>query len=273
MRVLIRTSIWALRASRLAALAVPLVVIPVLMHHNGSLESDAFFLIEMIAALIALLAVVCGLVALIRLWQTGDRGWGKALGGIVVAALCLSPFAYGLYLLETHPDAVDVSTDPAKPLPLVSAPRHALINAATREQIALAYPNAQPRTYPLSSQQLFEIVDRMVEDRGWDVRLRRVPPTLDNEGVINAIVTTLLGWRDEVAIRVEGTEGGSTVNMRSVRLSPARNDLGSNGERIEEFLLALDSEVTTLLRDNPRVAPSEDDAQAQGDAAAPEAAQ
>jgi hypothetical protein len=38
--------------------------------------------------------------------------------------------------------------------------------------------------------------------------------------------------------------------MRSASLT-AIHDLGSNGQRIEEFLTALDNAVTLLMRDNP----------------------
>ena len=65
---------------------------------------------------------------------------------------------------------------------------------------------------------------------------------------------TLLGWREEAAIRVRGVPQGSVVSMRSAALHPG-HDLGENGRRIEEFLAALDQQVTLLLRDAPVTAP------------------
>jgi hypothetical protein len=40
--------------------------------------------------------------------------------------------------------------------------------------------------------------------------------------------------------------------MRSASIN-APHDFGSNGTRIERFMVNLDNEVTTLLRDNPNV--------------------
>ncbi|MCY1559598.1 hypothetical protein D9M68_966500 [compost metagenome] len=80
---------------------------------------------------------------------------------------------------------------------------------------------------------------------------------------------TLPGWREEVVIRVTGTDETSVVDMRSASLN-ALHDFGSNGQRIEAFLAALDDAVTTLLRDNPNAnAPLE----ASPEAEAPEAGQ
>jgi len=49
------------------------------------------------------------------------------------------------------------------------------------------------------------------------------------------------------------TPGGASVDMRSASIN-APHDFGSNGSRIEDFMIALDNEVTTLLRDNPNPA-------------------
>ena len=53
-----------------------------------------------------------------------------------------------------------------------------------------------------------------------------------------------------------GTPSGSTVDMRSVPLS-GFHDLGENGRRVEEFLLALDQQITLMLRAAPQ-APAAD---------------
>ena len=90
----------------------------------------------------------------------------------------------------------------------------------------------------------------MVEERGWDVRMLREPDGVGGAGQINAQVVTIPGWREEMVLRVTGTPDSASVDMRSASLN-ARHDLGSNGLRVEEFLVAFDDAITTLLRDNP----------------------
>ena len=73
MRILIRTSKWATWARTLGSLAVPLAVIPVLLHRERFITSDVFLVVALAAALLALLGVLVSLIALGRLWHTGDR--------------------------------------------------------------------------------------------------------------------------------------------------------------------------------------------------------
>ncbi|HTN61214.1 MAG TPA: DUF1499 domain-containing protein, partial [Devosia sp.] len=117
-------------------------------------------------------------------------------------------------------------------------------------QIETIFPNVKTRLYPLNAQQTYDIVLRMVTDRGWDISMQRAPTTPTGSGQINARIVTLAGWREEAVLLVSGTASGASVDMRSASIN-ALHDFGSNGERIEDFLVALDTEVTTLLRDNP----------------------
>ena len=94
MRVLIKTSKWAIWARRFGRLAVPLVVLPLLLHHLGAIDSPSFFAAALAAAAVAGLAVLVGLIALARLWYSGDQGWGRALSGLFLGLVCLLPFAW-----------------------------------------------------------------------------------------------------------------------------------------------------------------------------------
>jgi hypothetical protein len=97
---------------------------------------------------------------------------------------------------------------------------------------------------------MFDVVDTLIEAMDWDVRARRVPTGPLDQGQINAVVTTLLGFAHEVVIRVVGTADGAKVDMRSASLS-AFPDFGENGQRVESFLLELDNQVTLMLRNAP----------------------
>jgi hypothetical protein len=250
MRILIRTSKWAVWGRRFGALALPLAAIPVLLHRAHIIGSDDFVLIEAVAMALAALAVLAALVAFVRLWFTGDQGWWRASVALVFGALCLVPGAYFASQTLARPSFADVTTDFGQPPALVSFVPARFIGPEERARIEALYPNARSRNYPIEAPQMFEVVEALFDAEGWDLRARRAPLSALDGGQLNAVVTTLLGFQQEVAIRVSGAADGSTVAMRSVSLT-GHPDFGENGARIERFLLALDNQVTTLLRNAP----------------------
>ena len=248
MRILIRTSKWAIWARRFGSLALPLAIIPVFLHRERLILSTDFAIIETAALIVAGIALFLALGAFVRLWITGDQGWGKATAGFLLALVCLAPFGAVAYFAARYPSTADISTDPQNPPGVVSQlPMHPPVDYGA---VAAVFPNAQDRNYPIGAPQMFAIVTGLVEDRGWEPRARREPQTPQAEGQVNAVAMTLLGWREEAAIRITGVPQGSVVAMRSVALHPG-HDLGENGRRVEEFLAALDEQVTLLLRDAP----------------------
>lgn len=254
MRILIRTSKWAIWARRFGSLALPLAVVPVFMHRERLITSNDFHIIEVIAMGVAALALFLAFGAFARLWVTGDRGWGKATMGLFFSLLCLGPLAIILALALRYPPISDVTTDFIRPPGLVSQVETRPWTALQRAAIEAAFPNARTRTYPIEAPQIYALAAQLVDAKGWEPRARREPQTLLAEGQINAVATTLLGWRDEVAIRITGNAQGSAVAMRSTALHGI-HDLGENGRRIEDFLAALDNQITLMMRDAP-VAPA-----------------
>ncbi len=261
MRILIRTSKWAIWARRFGSLALPLAVVPVFMHRERLITSADFHLIEAIAMGVAIVALLLALGAFARLWVTGDEGWGKATMGLLFSLLCLLPLAFILVLALRYPPVSDVTTDFERPPGLVSQVATTPWTAAERAAIETAFPNARTRSYPIEAQQIYALSVQLAEQKGWELRARREPQSALAEGQINAIAMTLLGWRDEVVIRVTGNLQGSSVAMRATALHTL-HDLGENGRHIEEFLAALDNQVTLLIRDAP-VAPTPAPAPAQ----------
>lgn len=253
LRILIRTSKWAIWARRLGSLAVPLIILPVLMHRERLLDAPTFMVVAVFAGIVSLLAVLVSLVALVRLWNTGDQGWTASFAGLFLGLVCLVPFAWYGQLALRYPPVTDIATAPRSGLPLVFEPDTAHMLPprlpSPAEQQAF-FPNATTRSYPLDPVQLFALVERLVRAEGWAIRQRREP---DGEpGRINARITTLPGWQEEVVLRVAPNGQGGVVDMRSASIG-APLDFGSNGNRISAFLVALDNEVTAFLRDNPNI--------------------
>ncbi|MCS6761464.1 MAG: hypothetical protein MO846_05375 [Candidatus Devosia symbiotica] len=92
MRILIRTSRWAIWARWLRSVAAPLVIISVALHWLRLIISDLFLVAALAAALVAPLAVLVSIIALAWLWQTGDQGWGRALAGLLLAFCVWRPW-------------------------------------------------------------------------------------------------------------------------------------------------------------------------------------
>lgn len=240
-------AIWA---RRLGSVAIPLVIIAVLLHRFRLITSDLFMAAAITAGLVALVAVLVSLLALARLWWSGDQGWGKALAGLLFGTIALAPFIYFGSLAMRYPAVTDIATAARDAMPLMFEPGTAAMpppRMLSAMQMAEEFPNVETRTYPLGIVPTFALVQQLVVDNGWDVRRLSEPGEV---GQINAQIMTLPGWREEVVVRVTGSAEQSAVDMRSASLH-ALHDFGSNGQRIESFLAALDEAVTTTLRDNP----------------------
>ena len=242
---------------------MPLLVLPVLMHREGFVDPRIFLVLILFTGGVAGLAVLVSLGALVRLWFSGDQGWGRALMGLVLGLACLAPFTYYGALALRYPAVTDIATAPRGELPLIFEPDTAAMPSplvlAPSEQEDV-FPNAMTRVYPLDVVQLFALVERLVSANGWDVRRRIEPLNSLGEGRINARIVTLPGWQEEAVLAVRPTAEGGRVDMRSASVG-APLDFGSNGNRISDFLVALDGEVTAFLRDNPSInapAPAEE---------------
>ena len=209
-----------------------------------------------IALSLAVLAVVMAVIAFMRLWFTGDQGWWKATLAFVFGVLCLLPLGYFAYLYMKQPASPDISTDFTNPPMLVSFIDARFLTPGQRAQLEADFPNARSRNYPIAAPQMFDAVANLVDDRGWDVRASHRPTTQVDTGEINAVITTLLGFREEVSIRVTGAADGTTIAMRSASLSTFP-DFGENGQRIEAFMLDLDSRVTLMLRNATPAQPAD----------------
>lgn len=230
------------------------MVISVVLHRFRLIGGELFLAAAALAGLVAIAAILASIIALVRLWQTGDQGWSKALLGLALGTICLLPFAYYGALANQYPPVTDIATADRSLLPLIFEPGTAampppeMLAAADQD---LIFPNIVTRTYPLNQAQTFALVREQVVDSGWDIRFERPPaPTIPAQ--LNAQIVTIPGWREEAILRVTGDNENATVDMRSVSLN-APHDFGSNGKRIEAFLTALDEAVTTLLVENPDI--------------------
>lgn len=247
MRIPLRTSRLAIAARRFSGFGLPIVIIPVILHRTGNIDAETFFLIETIGMSLAGLGIMFGFAALIRLWFTGDQGWGRAIVGVFLGIVSILPLMFAAALYFQYPAVNDVSTSATTSIDLVLKPRPANHEVPHTELVA-AFPNLITRDYLLTTNQTYRMVENLVSQRGMQVIIANPPQLERASGRINATETTFLGWTDEIGITVRQTTQGTEVAMRSASLAPIDFDLGRNGRRIESLMRDLDEAVTNEIR-------------------------
>jgi uncharacterized protein (DUF1499 family) len=194
-----------------------------------------------IACLGSALVVVLTIVLLLR------RRFAPWRKNILLRALFALPGAVLLLALTSggnHPMIHDISTDTADPPTFTVAlqERGADSNALTINQDVLrqqqeAYPDLQTLVSHLSIKEAYNHALQVADEMGWEVYQQD-----SNAGVIEAVDTTnIMGFKDDIVIRVRRGPQGSLVDLRSVS-RVGEGDLGANANRIRAFCDAFQQE-------------------------------
>src|SRR5260370_8433464 len=85
----------------------------------------------------------------------------------------------------------------------------------------------------------------VIQRHKWRVVVDRPPQPGRRDGQIEAIARTpIMGFREDVSLRIRTTRGGARIDVRSAsRLT--RHDLGSNAARVKSLLDDIDDVLTT----------------------------
>lgn len=101
-----------------------------------------------------------------------------------------------------------------------------------------AYPDIQPLETDIYPTIVFDHALATAGNLGWEI----VAADADN-GRIEATDTTFwFGFKDDVIIRIQGSNGGSRVDVRS-KSRVGLSDVGANAARIRRFMDALDERL------------------------------
>lgn len=249
-----RRSRLALWSSRLALVAIPILIIAAVGHRTDKIDATATYGVMALGFSLAALAVVLALAAFEAIWRDGRRGLGSALAGFTLGLAVLTIPAVGAWKIMSYPPLVDVSTDIDDPPHFFRAHAERTqadvhIGRFTSAEAALlqeSYPDIVSRYYPLDTVVVFDAADAIVERRRWAVLDRQPPQDSGGSGRIEAVAQTLLfGFKQDVAIRIAPEGEGTLVDMRSVARNGA-HDLGADAERIREFFRDLDTALQGL---------------------------
>jgi len=249
-----RLALWAQRCALLSLAATVLVILFV---RAGWVEA-APALGAMFGALgMAGVGILLALAALAVIWRDGVPGVGPALLAIFFGAAVLAYPAYlGTRYLRTPP-INDVSTDLQDPPRFEQAARFRPRGTAdhpgglTAELQRAAYPDLETLQVAATPQIAFEAARSVLAKRRWTIILDR-PPAANRDGQLEAVARTLiLGFREDVAVRIRSGADGVNIDVRSASRYGG-HDLGSNAARVRSLLEDIDDAVAALLEARQR---------------------
>ena len=249
---------------RVAIFSVVLFLTAGIGHRIGFLSTPDFIPVLGVVAAFVIMALLLAVRALFLFWDHGGNGGGSLLFAVLVSLLVLWPFGITAYRGVTLPTLTDVSTDTDDPpvLALAAAQRTPKMNSIepfTPERRKLQhdnYPTATGRRYEAPITQVVEVVEEVLDNRGWRIVSSAEFPPDATEITIEAQASSyLLGFPADIAIRLIDEDTSTYVDMRSAsRYGP--HDFGDNAARIASFLAELDVEVAYLTVITP-VEPAE----------------
>ena len=250
-----RKTLFAPWSRRVALFALQLVLLAALLHRFASLPTPVALGAFVVAFALAILALLLTVPAFVQVWRRGDRGWGEALfAGLLALGILAWPAAY-LPAYLTLPPVNDVSTDPEHPPAYVAlasaraaARAHSPIRPATRKgtsgtQQKAAYPDLRPIEVARASEEAYAIARSVIRKLKWTIVAERPPGANGGVGLIEAVDRTLvLGFADDVAVRVTGDKARARIDVRSASRY-GFHDLGRNAKRVRTLLSALKARI------------------------------
>ncbi len=231
---------WSLRISLFALLAAGFAVFGL---RFSIIDFQPALLGIAGTTLTGLLAIVFGLIGTLRAIKAKETNIVSTLAGAILGLLVVMPVLMAIMTGAGAPRIHDITTDLTHPPEFVAiqalrAPAHNSLDRLEPENLAAlqkaGYPDLAPLFIPRPSDQVFEQAVTLVKKRGWEVAAVSAA-----NGRIEATDTTrIMGFKDDVVIRVQAAGNKTQVDMRSAS-RVGKGDLGMNAKRIRLFLADL----------------------------------
>lgn len=246
----------ALASRRVAVFSLQLLALGILLHRFASLPTPVAINLFKVALGGAGLAAALGLIASTDIWIRGRAG---ATNAVIGTAIALAMFVWPAASVPSYmqlPRINDVTTDTATPPAFVvlakqrgrAANPPAYAGAAAAVLQLEAYPDVRPFVIPRSAGDAFDLVLDVIHRMRWEVVAEQAPKGPGRPGAIEAFDRTpILGFYDDIAIRIDGDQERARIDMRSASRYGSF-DLGRNAQRVRAFyreVLARIEGVTT----------------------------
>jgi len=252
-----RLAIWARRCALFSLAATALAILVV---RSGILEIVPALATFAGALVFAIIGIVLAVGAFVVIWRHGNSGAGHAFGAIAIGVALL---AYPVYLgarAYRLPMINDITTDAIDPPRFETLSRlrprgtsdYAGLYAA--EQQREAYPDIEPLVVTVKPPQAYDAALWVINRRKWRVVVDRPPQPPRRDGQIEAVArTAIMGFRDDVTLRVRPDAEGARIDVRSASRY-GRHDFGTNAARVRSLLEDIDSRLGEMT-DEPRGPP------------------
>lgn len=247
-----RLAIWA---RRLALFSLAAVLLSIIIVRSGLIEVEPGLATLAGALVVAILAILTGLTSFAVIWRDGLRGLGYAVSGIAIGAVLLLYPAYLGYKAYHLPAISDITTDAIDP-PRFEAIARLRSRAANPVQYAGlyaaeqqhdAYPDIEPLEVSVTPKFAYDTALALVNRNRWLVIDARDPQVGRRDGRIEAVARTpIMGFRDDVVIRIRGTGEETRIDMRSASRY-GRHDIGANAARITSFFEQVETTIDEAL--------------------------
>jgi uncharacterized protein (DUF1499 family) len=235
-----KLAIWS---RRLALFAFAVVLLVVVIVNLGFMEPVPAIASLAGSLFFALVAMVLAFGALVVIWRQGLRGLGLAVAALGIGIAMLAYPAYLGVLFYRLPAVNDITTDATDPprFEAISRLRPRGANpiaypgaAATKLQRG-AYPDIEPLIVSVPPLEAYDAALAVITKRKWRIVDVRPPLTGRREGRIEAVARTpLMGFRDDIVVRVRAAEDGARVDMRSASRY-GTHDFGANASRLRSL--------------------------------------
>ena len=229
----------------LAVFAVITVLVSVIIVRFGFLEMKPAMATFFGGLGIAGLSILVGLGAFAAIWQNGSRGMSRILLALLIDAIVLAYPAYLGLQYRKLPPIHDITTDPIDPPRFEALARlragegaNSAVYAGlySAEQQRIAYPDIETLELEVPVQRAYELTLQLVNKRKWLVIDERQPQLPRRIGRIEAVArTAIMGFREDVAIRITPDGEDSRVDIRSSSRY-FDSDLGSNAARVTRLI-------------------------------------
>src|SRR6266566_1836954 len=246
-----RLAIWS---RRIALFSLAATFIAVIIVRSGALEIVPALSTLAGALVLACLAILLAFAAGIVIWRHGVGGGRQAVTALLIGAALIAYPAYLGIKASRLPAIYDITTDPIDP-PQFDAiarlrPRDAnpvtYAGLYTAEQQHAAYSDIEPDDTTATPQDAFAAAMKVIAKRKWLVIDARAPqPSAVRDGIIEAVARTpILGFRDDVVVRIRPTIDGVRIDVRSASRY-GRHDLGTNAKRVRSLIEDIDDVLST----------------------------
>lgn len=213
-------------------------------HRFGPMPTTTAFNLMILSWIGAALALLLGMIAGVVIWREGRSGAIRVCLGM---ALALGLLGWPLAFMPAYrelPALNDVSTDTSVPPKFVELAKlrgpdanPASYTVRFAKLQVDAYPDLKPMFIDRPVDETFEIAREAVFRQKMTI-VREQPPENGpgHAGAIEAVDRTqILGLTDDVAVRVEGDNVRSRIDLRSSSRF-GRHDFGRNAERLRRLM-------------------------------------